>query len=342
MTTPKRHKKITGKIGTMLAVSGVAGLGVSIGAFVLSFDAIKAVAEAAHVSESISWLMPVSVDGAMTVATMAAMSLEVLGKKKLWYPGFVFVACLVISLLCNALHSAKSKTVGVGEAAKNVVELEPLYAALVSAIPAIALALTLHLLIMMIQAVGDYLSEGSEDLTGASPKVASEAPEGKISEPAEAAPVNLAATSLTASLATPPGAVSEPSLARSSEPSLAPSLARSSEPSEPLTGEPSEATPVRPPASSSEPPAKPVRKPSRPAAKPAKARQEAASGKIDITAMGDSDLLELLARDFAADELSANKIRLRYSIGTDKAKVIYDRWKTLTDITDEQLAAVGE
>ncbi len=334
-----KTRKITGKIGTMLAVSGLAGVGVSVGAFVLSFDAIKAVAEAAHISDGISWLMPVSVDGAMTVATMAAMTLEVLGKKKLWYPAFVFVACLAISLACNALHAAKSKAVGVGDAVRHVVQLESGQAALVSAIPAVALALTLHLLIMMIQAVGDYFSEGKEAPMPTSLSEAGE-PAGTM---ITVSPATLTDEAPWSKISGPPTPLTEPLTETvSSEPPATLTGEASSEPSDPPVSEASEPAPVNLPVPVSEPPAAPEPPAKRTPAKTSKKPTGKPRGKVAITAMDDSDLLELLATDFRDEELSANKIRIRYGIGTDKAKVIFERWKTLTDITDEALAAVGE
>lgn len=338
MTTNNRPKKITAKIVTMLGVSGIAGFGVSIGAFVLSFDAIKAVAEAAHVADAISWLMPVSVDGAMTVATMAAMVLKILGKKTR-YPSIVFVVCLVISLACNALHATQSQTVGQGTKMLTMVKLEDWHSALVSAIPAVALALSLHLMIMLIEAVGDYVGGASEPVAETSPSEASEPTETMIT----VNPASLTGEATQTMISEPSpaligGFTGEPV----SEPPVTLTGEVSSEPTETPAGEASEPAPVNPPAPASEPPAKPARKPQAAKSKTTRTAKSATPPKIDITAMEDADLLELLARDFESDELSANKIRIRYGIGSDKAKVIFERWKALTDVTDEALAAVSQ
>ncbi|MGI5288007.1 DUF2637 domain-containing protein [Nonomuraea polychroma] len=141
--------RLDGKLVTMIAVAVVALVAVVVGAFVLSFDAITAVSKAAHVAAGLSWLMPVSVDGAMTVGTMSALVLKML-KKGTGYAWFVVLAGVAISVACNALHATQSNGVQI--------ELTPWQAGAVSAIPAVALALSLHLLIILIEAISDAVS----------------------------------------------------------------------------------------------------------------------------------------------------------------------------------------
>jgi len=142
--------RLDGKLVTMIAVAVFALTAVVVGAFVLSFDAITAVSEAAHVDDGLSWLMPVSVDGAMTVGTMAALVLKML-KKGTGYAWFVVLAGVAISVACNALHATQSSGA--------TVKLTPFQSGAVSAIPAVALALSLHLLIILIEAIGDALAK---------------------------------------------------------------------------------------------------------------------------------------------------------------------------------------
>ncbi|WP_219471272.1 DUF2637 domain-containing protein [Nonomuraea rhizosphaerae] len=141
---------LDGKLVTMIGVAVAALVAVVAGAFVLSFDAITAVSEAAHVDDGLSWLMPVSVDGAMTVGTMAALVLKML-KQSTRYAWFVVLAGVAISVACNALHATQS--------AGAHVKLTTFQAGAVSAIPAVALALSLHLLILLIEAIGDAVRD---------------------------------------------------------------------------------------------------------------------------------------------------------------------------------------
>ncbi|MFI6793704.1 DUF2637 domain-containing protein [Nonomuraea sp. NPDC050383] len=140
--------KLDGKLVTMIAVAVFALIAVVVGAFVLSFDAITAVSEAAHIDRGLSWLMPVSVDGAMTVGTMAALVLKML-EKKTGYAWFVVLTGVIISIACNALHATQSKGAAV--------DLDGWQQGAVSAIPAVALALSLHLLIILIEAISEAL-----------------------------------------------------------------------------------------------------------------------------------------------------------------------------------------
>ncbi|WP_433516480.1 DUF2637 domain-containing protein [Nonomuraea sp. CA-143628] len=141
--------RLDAKLTTMIAVAVVALVAVVAGAFVLSFAAITAVSEAAHIDAGLSWLMATSVDGAMTVGTMTALVLKMLGRKT-GYAWFVVLAGVTISIACNALHATQS--VGTD------VTLEGWQQGAVSAIPAVALALSLHLLILLIEAISDTLS----------------------------------------------------------------------------------------------------------------------------------------------------------------------------------------
>ncbi|GAA1749332.1 DUF2637 domain-containing protein [Nonomuraea bangladeshensis] len=139
-------KPLDGKLVLMIVIAVLALVAVVVGAFVLSYDALTAVAKAAHIAESLAWLMSVSVDGAMTVGTMAALVLKMLGKPTR-YAWFVVLAGVLISVLCNALHATQSQG--------GKVILDPWQAGAVSAIPAVALALSLHLLIILIEAISD-------------------------------------------------------------------------------------------------------------------------------------------------------------------------------------------
>jgi ribosomal protein L12E/L44/L45/RPP1/RPP2 len=128
-------------LGCVLASVGC--LAVIAAGFALSFDAIKAVGEAAGVNPDISWLLPVSIDGAMLVATITAIVLRAVGRP-VWYPWLVVIVGVAISIWCNSAHAGL---------AGGAIELEPDTARAVSAIPAVTLALSVHLLITLALAV---------------------------------------------------------------------------------------------------------------------------------------------------------------------------------------------
>lgn len=132
----KRSKSDRGLIG--LAVLGT--LAVVLAAFALTFDATSAVAIAARIAERLSWLLPVSIDGAMMVASIAYFALKRLGDAGR-YPAFVALAGAGISIWCNGLHAT-------GEPGHVVLTSNE--RVLVSSIPPLMLALSIHLLVLIV------------------------------------------------------------------------------------------------------------------------------------------------------------------------------------------------
>lgn len=128
-------------LGCVVATVGT--LAVIAAGFALSFDAIKAVGEAASVNPAISWLLPVSIDGAMLVATITAIVLRSFGRRVV-YPWLVVVVGVAISVWCNGTHAGLRQ---------GALELGAKTAAAVSAIPAVTLFLSVHLLITLALAV---------------------------------------------------------------------------------------------------------------------------------------------------------------------------------------------
>lgn len=110
--------------------------------FAISFSGITAVSEAANVAHNLSWLMPVSIDGAMVTGTAVALVLRYLGRTP-WYPYLVVGLGVVVSVALNALHA----TLRDGR------PLDTTTAGCVSAIPAVMLALSVHQVAVLIQAV---------------------------------------------------------------------------------------------------------------------------------------------------------------------------------------------
>jgi hypothetical protein len=127
-------------LGACAAVLGT--LAVIAAGFALSFDAIRAVGDAAGIRASIAWMLPVSVDGAMMVATITAIVLRTM-HRPVWYPWLVVCVGIAVSIWCNSTHA------GIAED----IELTIGQARAVSAIPAVTLALSVHLLITLALAV---------------------------------------------------------------------------------------------------------------------------------------------------------------------------------------------
>lgn len=138
----------------LVVLAVVAGLVVTAGlaavvvaGFSLSFDAIRHVAIAAYIRPDWAWFMPVAVDGSMAVATVTAVVMKWLGQPAR-YPWLVVLAGSAVSVLCNALHAVMHG----GE-----VQLPAFVAMCVSAIPALNLALSVHLLVLLVMALAGKL-----------------------------------------------------------------------------------------------------------------------------------------------------------------------------------------
>ena len=147
-----RTSRLLSVVAGTVAVAGV--LGVVSAAFALSFDAIRAVAVAAHITPSLSWLFPVAVDGAMSVATVCAVVMRSRGRSAA-YPWAVVLFGALVSVVANALHAH----VGGG-----AVALPGPWAVALSAVPPVLLALSVHLLIVLALSV-ESVSDTSADAT---------------------------------------------------------------------------------------------------------------------------------------------------------------------------------
>lgn len=126
-------------------VASVGTLAVTVAGFALSYDAIRAVGIASRIRVEWAWLLPVSVDGAMAVATIAAVVLRHMTGKTAMYPWAVVIVGAAISIACNGLHAIPE--VGVSLHLREEVRFA------VSAIPAVMLALSVHLLVTLVEAV---------------------------------------------------------------------------------------------------------------------------------------------------------------------------------------------
>lgn len=127
----------------VLVVVGVLGaIAVNIAAFMLSADAINAVAEAAGISKKIAWAMVAAVDGLMVTGTVVFIANKLRGRS-VTYPLAVLGSGVLLSIWCNALHAKAGggHIVHLGNSAKMGV----------SAIPAVSLALSFHLIADMVK-----------------------------------------------------------------------------------------------------------------------------------------------------------------------------------------------
>lgn len=147
---------------TLIAVAAtLASLGtlaVTAAGFTLSFDAIRAVGIAAHIRQDWAWMLPVSVDGAMATATVVAIVMYRLTGKHRMYPWVVLAVGVIVSMASNALHST-------GTAGQPLAISDPWVRAAVSTVPAAMLALSFHLLAMLVAMATDRVANGqTEDM----------------------------------------------------------------------------------------------------------------------------------------------------------------------------------
>ncbi|MGC0252141.1 DUF2637 domain-containing protein [Pseudactinotalea sp. Z1748] len=109
--------------------------------FTLSFNALTDLAIHAGIDPNLAWLWPLIVDGFIVVATLSAFGLKRRGRTVTWYPWSALVLFAVVSVAGNAVHAVNAPELAL-----------PLWAAsLVSAVPAIALLIASHLLVVLIE-----------------------------------------------------------------------------------------------------------------------------------------------------------------------------------------------
>lgn len=123
--------------------------------FALSFDAIRAVACASGIRSDWAWLLPAVVDGARSVGTIAAVVLRRLGNSAV-YPWVVVLVNSGISVGCNVMHAGLTAMLALPR---------PLIMA-VSAIPALNLAMSVHLLVSLVEAFAGTLNPSSGEASG--------------------------------------------------------------------------------------------------------------------------------------------------------------------------------
>lgn len=150
------HRVPTGR--RLLIALTLTVVALAVGAFTLSFDALRALAITAGVTAHLAWLWPLIVDGFIVIATAAAVMLRDHGWRVAWYPWATLVLFAGVSVAGNAQHAAS-------HADRTAVSVS--IAALVSAVPAVALLLASHLLVVLLTAYPPT-TEGPEEMPAAS------------------------------------------------------------------------------------------------------------------------------------------------------------------------------
>ncbi|WP_158603072.1 DUF2637 domain-containing protein [Jiangella rhizosphaerae] len=125
----------------LIAMIAATVVALAIGAFTLSFDALRELATVAGLNRSIAWLWPLIVDGFILLATAAAVALRDRGPRVTWYPWATLIVFAAISVAGNALHASS-------HANREAVSVT--VASIVSAVPAVALLLASHLLVVLL------------------------------------------------------------------------------------------------------------------------------------------------------------------------------------------------
>jgi hypothetical protein len=127
---------------------------VALGAAILSFDALTALALASGIRSEFAWIWAVVIDGFILVATFAAFALKDRGGAK-YYAWSTLGLFVTFSILGNAWHAA---------IAKEAFELPLQIAVIVTAIPPLALFLAIHLLIIMVSPTQEQKLEHKREL----------------------------------------------------------------------------------------------------------------------------------------------------------------------------------
>lgn len=120
-----------------IVATAVSFLGV--GAFLLSFAALRDLAHAAGVPAGLAWIWPLIIDGFILVATLATLALR--GTRTSWYPWTALVVFAILSVTGNAVHVIALPTDSLGVPAPIAVA--------VASVPAIALLLASHMLVVL-------------------------------------------------------------------------------------------------------------------------------------------------------------------------------------------------
>lgn len=123
----------------LATAAGVAAL--AIGGFTLSFTALRELAQREFaIAPQLSFIYPLVIDGFIVIATAAAFTMKKRGPRVTWYPWAALIVFGALSVLGNAAHAIDNPTA----------TFPAWVSALGASVPAVALLIASHLLVMMI------------------------------------------------------------------------------------------------------------------------------------------------------------------------------------------------
>lgn len=140
-------------------------LGITSGAFVLSFAVLRDLALQAGIPDRWSWLLPLIIDGAILGSTIAAVALSKLTGNDNGKTFFValLVAVVCISVIGNAYHAYRAAEVAARAVAAGVhtgaMPLSPIGAALIAVIPPLLVLAFTHGIGLLIKGIGNAYTE---------------------------------------------------------------------------------------------------------------------------------------------------------------------------------------
>ena len=155
MNKPVKLKAVQSDSKALNIITRIVVVLVALGAAVLSFDALTALATAAGIRPEFAWIWAVVIDGFILVATFAAFALKDRDGKAKYYAWFTLAIFVLFSILGNAWHAAISKQDFV---------LPLAVAVLVTALPPLALFLAIHLLIIMVSPTHEQKEEHRREI----------------------------------------------------------------------------------------------------------------------------------------------------------------------------------
>ena len=134
----------------ILAVATAVGVGLlAMGGFTLSFTALRELAQREFaIAPQLSFIYPLVIDGFIVIATAAAFTMKKRGPRVTWYPWAALGVFGALSVLGNAAHAIDNPDA----------TFPSWVSALGASVPAVALLIASHLLVMMID--GKTQSQG--------------------------------------------------------------------------------------------------------------------------------------------------------------------------------------
>lgn len=139
----------------------ILAIGITAGAFILSFSVLTDLARQAGIPTDLAWLFPLIVDGAILGATIGAVTLNKISGTSQGKAFFLWllVAVVLISVAGNAYHAWSA-------AETAATALAPLPAALIAVIPPALILAWTHGIGILIKAIGNAYREDANAVTG--------------------------------------------------------------------------------------------------------------------------------------------------------------------------------